>query len=141
MKGSKQSKRSSVRLGRRRSHPGKKKPTDALVERQATLDRLAVLRRGRLGRKPESATGDNTPAADPVDEIQSAMVEGQELAANEILVSRQRALARAREKIRQGTYGICEGCGRPIPPRRLEALPEAVHCVACAEALEGGRPA
>ncbi|MEZ5322802.1 MAG: TraR/DksA C4-type zinc finger protein [Microthrixaceae bacterium] len=31
-----------------------------------------------------------------------------------------------------GTYGVCEVCGNPIPPARLEALPEARRCVGCA---------
>ncbi len=25
----------------------------------------------------------------------------------------------------------CVGCGRPIPPERVEAVPEATHCVSC----------
>ncbi len=32
----------------------------------------------------------------------------------------------------------CKGCGRPIPPERLEALPEATRCVECVRA--GGDP-
>src|SRR5439155_13104879 len=38
---------------------------------------------------------------------------------------------RALAKIEDGTYGICEGCGRPIPKARLKALPHASLCVAC----------
>lgn len=30
-----------------------------------------------------------------------------------------------------GTYGRCERCGAPIPPERLEAIPNARACVAC----------
>lgn len=26
---------------------------------------------------------------------------------------------------------LCEGCRKPIPPERLEALPEATRCLAC----------
>lgn len=32
---------------------------------------------------------------------------------------------------RRGTYGICEWCGVPIPPERLEVRPEATFCVKC----------
>ena len=39
----------------------------------------------------------------------------------------------ALERIEQGEYGVCEGCGADIPPRRLEALPWARFCVPCAE--------
>lgn len=36
------------------------------------------------------------------------------------------------EKIEAGTYGICSSCGKPIDPRRLQALPYAETCIACA---------
>jgi DnaK suppressor protein len=38
-----------------------------------------------------------------------------------------------------GTYGICENCGKPIPPERLEALPFATRDVACQALLEHER--
>jgi RNA polymerase-binding protein DksA len=31
-----------------------------------------------------------------------------------------------------GTYGLCESCGDPIAPERLEARPTATTCIACA---------
>ena len=31
-----------------------------------------------------------------------------------------------------GTYGVCESCGRPIPAERLEARPASRTCVPCA---------
>ena len=41
-------------------------------------------------------------------------------------------LGRALAKIEDGSYGRCENCGRPIPPERLEAMPQTVYCVTCA---------
>jgi DnaK suppressor protein len=38
---------------------------------------------------------------------------------------------RALGKIDLGTYGVCEQCGKDIPPARLQALPYAALCVAC----------
>ena len=38
-------------------------------------------------------------------------------------------VVRAMEKLDDGTYGLCDVCGRPIPAGRLEALPWAVLCV------------
>ena len=35
-------------------------------------------------------------------------------------------------RIEQGTYGSCAGCASPISIDRLEALPHASHCAACA---------
>ena len=36
------------------------------------------------------------------------------------------------ERVRTGRYGICENCGRPIAPERLEALPATRWCRDCA---------
>ncbi|MHC4740077.1 MAG: TraR/DksA family transcriptional regulator [Planctomycetota bacterium] len=41
-------------------------------------------------------------------------------------------------RIEDGTYGICEGRGEPIPKERLQAIPWARYCVACAGLLEKG---
>ena len=38
---------------------------------------------------------------------------------------------RAIQKYDAGTYGICDQCGKPIEPGRLEALPHAVLCLNC----------
>ena len=38
----------------------------------------------------------------------------------------------------KGTYGICELCGTPIPPERLQIMPETTLCVNCASKLEQG---
>lgn len=37
----------------------------------------------------------------------------------------------ALEKFVKGTYGLCDNCGQPIAPERLEALPQASLCVDC----------
>jgi RNA polymerase-binding transcription factor DksA len=51
------------------------------------------------------------------------------------LVARTRTqlaeLDAARERLRLGTYGVCEICGKPIPHARLEAQPAARTCVGC----------
>ena len=36
-------------------------------------------------------------------------------------------------RIKEGTYGICEDCGKPIPKVRLNVLPFAANCVQCVE--------
>lgn len=41
-------------------------------------------------------------------------------------------IRKALAAIRNGTYGKCAGCQKPISPERLEALPEATKCVRCA---------
>ncbi len=38
----------------------------------------------------------------------------------------------ALDKLDAGTYGLCESCGGPIAEARLEAMPAARLCIACA---------
>ena len=46
---------------------------------------------------------------------------------------------RALQKLREGTYGICEICGKPIKKRRLKVRPFAIQCIACKEREERRR--
>jgi len=42
----------------------------------------------------------------------------------------------ALRQAQEGTYGICERCGEPIDPARLEIVPEATLCVRCKAIIE-----
>jgi DnaK suppressor protein len=42
------------------------------------------------------------------------------------------ALDRAAHRLADGTYGHCLTCGDPIAAERLDALPAAETCIACA---------
>ncbi len=46
--------------------------------------------------------------------------------------SRLADLDRAEERVRAGTYGVCQRCREPIAPERLAALPAATTCIVCA---------
>ena len=46
------------------------------------------------------------------------------------------ATEEALEKIREGTYGVCEDCGDEIGWGRLKAMPLAKFCVTCQSRLE-----
>ena len=50
----------------------------------------------------------------------------------EMLEQTERAVAR----IRNGTYGVCEGCANPIGKARLLAFPRATLCVSCKQKEE-----
>jgi RNA polymerase-binding protein DksA len=52
--------------------------------------------------------------------------------ARELLEQNQRALAR----LNDGTYGVCERCGKPIGKLRLQAFPRATLCVSCKQLEE-----
>ena len=42
----------------------------------------------------------------------------------------------ALEKIKEGTFGVCEQCGEPISMKRLEARLETTLCIRCKEDQE-----
>ena len=46
----------------------------------------------------------------------------------------------ALERITDGKYGNCTGCGRAIATKRLRALPATRFCLDCARAQEAGAP-
>ena len=46
---------------------------------------------------------------------------------------------RALKRIDDGTYGICEACGKPIEKARIKALPYAELCIKDAQAAQSRR--
>jgi len=48
------------------------------------------------------------------------------------LVQIERSLMR----LKQGTYGVCEGCSHKIPIARLNALPFTTTCIQCQREME-----
>jgi DnaK suppressor protein len=56
------------------------------------------------------------------------------LASSEMKIVQQIDLAL--RKIEDEAYGICETCEKPIPKRRLEAIPYVRNCLKCQEKLE-----
>ena len=100
--------------------------TDHLqARRTALLDELAanLAHAGELATTIDELTG--LPDLDTFEAREAAERAGQHIA--ETIADIEAALRR----IDDGTYGRCEGCGRPIAPERLEAIPHARLCVAC----------
>jgi RNA polymerase-binding protein DksA len=44
----------------------------------------------------------------------------------------------ALERIDEGTFGICQTCGKPIGAERLEAVPYTTQCIECKRKEERG---
>jgi len=49
---------------------------------------------------------------------------------------RLRLVVQGLQRIREGTFGVCESCEGPIGQKRLEALPTAHYCITCQKQLE-----
>ena len=105
------------------------------ARRDVTRDRIAV-----LAARPErgSAVGFGKRIGDGTIEAVSRLTDiGVGGSLEQSLARTERALA----KLDEGTYGSCDACGEPIPPARLEAMPDSVLCLACAAAERRVRPA
>ena len=90
---------------------------------------LAELREDwqRVRRDQEELFG-NVP--DPGDASVAALIADLDKADLGRDLSEMRALEAARERLREGTYGVCIDCGRDIGVGRLKANPVALRCIA-----------
>lgn len=50
--------------------------------------------------------------------------------------NRLHEVSEALKRIREGKFGVCEGCEGDIPKKRLEAFPSAKYCIECQSKLE-----
>jgi DnaK suppressor protein len=55
-----------------------------------------------------------------------------DVGAGENLLLMAERVDRALEKLSEGTYGLCDECGKAILPARLKVAPESVRCIDCA---------
>ena len=52
---------------------------------------------------------------------------------NKATTEQLRQINEALQRIKEGTYGVCAECEKPISPKRLQAVPWAKYCVPCQE--------
>jgi DnaK suppressor protein len=61
-----------------------------------------------------------------------------------VLDAKLQDIQAALRSIEKGNYGLCQRCGKPIEPERLEIKPDATLCVSCQQEVERlarrGRP-
>jgi RNA polymerase-binding protein DksA len=98
----------------------KKKLESQLQEALKELEQLDQ----RLQQKADYGPGKGDPA---IYEWELALALRQQ-AHNKVATIRQ-----ALQRVAEGRYGICEKCGVPINPERLEAVPLATLCIRCAQ--------
>jgi DnaK suppressor protein len=73
---------------------------------------------------------------DPMDQIQSRIDLDMAVLALNTDFKTQKAVETAMSMLETGEYGICQECGEPINPKRLEAIPWTTLCVRCQEARD-----
>ncbi len=96
--------------------------------------------RERLNKKLEELKNTIGPADEmrkgsPFGKIEEAATEAMELEKRHALETQVAQslskISHAIQKYEDCTYGICDLCGKPIEPARLEALPYAALCLNC----------
>ena len=104
------------------------------TSRDRTRERIGV-----LAQRPEpgSSLGFGKRIGDGTIEAVSRLTEiGVGGSLESTLARTERALA----KLDDGTYGVCDACGQPIAPARLQAMPDGVLCLACAASARRAAP-
>ena len=76
---------------------------------------------------------------DSGDMSQSLFTREMDATVEQTMEKRLESVDRALQKIEEGTYGICDDTGEPIPRGRLEAMPEAIYTVEAQQRRERGR--
>jgi DnaK suppressor protein len=106
---------------------------DADAVRRVLLDKQSDLveRAAGLTAAPD-ATGNIVVGKRVGDGTSLAVERLTQVAAHEQMLVQSEEVQRALDKLDEGTYGVCDGCGATIPEGRLEIHPWAVRCVACA---------
>lgn len=81
---------------------------------------------------------DETDSADqhPADDATETFEREKNLTLERTEEAELQAVNEALQKFENGTYGICERCGKPIDVRRLQAIPEARYDVNCQAIME-----
>jgi len=78
-------------------------------------------------------------AQPPRDTVDSALESVNDEISSQLAEVESRELSRveyALERMCEGHYGECEGCGTNIPMGRLNALPYAIYCITCQREAE-----
>jgi RNA polymerase-binding transcription factor len=108
---------------------------EAFIERmsEALIEQRALVRHEIREQGADPDTDDVSFVDDPgfSDRSHSTQERSRLIAVVETLRANLNDVERALERIDDGTYGVCERCGNPIDPDRLEARPWALLCMDC----------
>jgi DnaK suppressor protein len=102
-------------------------------------DLMAAARAGESDEanvRSESASSGSREYEDDAQRLDQLELEGNLVARD---VQRLQSVNRALEKIKDGTYGLSDLSGQPIPRERLEAVPESILTFAEEKAREAKR--
>src|ERR1700737_1484388 len=109
-----------------------------LDERKRLRDELSEMEEHQV-KTEEKPVADAANEDDLVDVATEAFEREKELALESSVQGMLEMVEEALKKVRDGTYGICDGCAKPIDGNRLRAIPYARLCIKCKEQEERRR--
>ncbi|MDR7419243.1 MAG: TraR/DksA C4-type zinc finger protein [Armatimonadota bacterium] len=123
--------------GRLTGRPGQEYRRLLENERRRLLQELEILSRHAVVDPDMPRIGGDGGEDDAaVDAATHALERDRDSAVETSLRSLLDEIDKARARLREGTYGVCDRCGRPISPHRLRAIPYATLCIGCKEDQE-----
>jgi RNA polymerase-binding transcription factor DksA len=99
-----------------------------LAERERLTEELEQLRKSGVA---SDETREGSPFGKREEEATETFEWEKRLALEHQLQDSLGEAEHALKKFEAGTYGLCDQCGQPIAPERLEALPHANLCLKC----------
>jgi DnaK suppressor protein len=115
---------------RRQARPGPVSPRVQQLKTMLEAKGAEILEKIRRARA-DSMDVDRTSFAEVGDLVSASVEKEKAFEYGEAGVNAMREIAMALEKLKGGTYGRCERCGKPIGLKRLQAMPSARLCVTC----------
>jgi len=113
--------------------------------REDTLRRILLQKKDEVTRNLEEQMGHQfnddlqkriNDVLDTGDQAMLDMAEELDLSLLEMRNKNLKAIKDALQRLKEGTYGICEGCGNEIPEKRLMVMPFTPFCVDCQQKQE-----
>lgn len=101
----------------------------AIAKTIETQREAIVAKIKRLRREDPMTTTDRSIIVEPGTDAGVLFGHEQVVILEQRLRNDLKEIEKALAKIKKGTYGRCEKCGRPIEARRLEAKPSAIYCL------------
>jgi RNA polymerase-binding transcription factor len=121
------------------------KPDKAPNKRQESLRNILLKEKQEVTRNMEEQMGRQLSeelqnridhVLDSGDQATLDIAEELDLSLLEMRNKNLKAINDALQRLKEGTYGICDECGSEIPEKRLTVMPFTSLCVACQERQE-----
>jgi RNA polymerase-binding transcription factor DksA len=98
--------------------------------------RVVLSKLGRLRREDPFVTEDRALIVEPGTDATMLVGHERTVILEDRLRSDLKEIESALSKIKKGTYGVCDRCGKSIDIKRLEVKPQALYCLKCESEIE-----